>query len=299
MRLVLVAVLGDRHALDQLHDEVRPAGRRSCRRRAPWRCSGGPSGPGPAARPRSGRAPACESMPGLDELDRDQPLDRLGLLGHPDRAHAALADLLQQLVAAERHRPSARICRRLPSRSRWRARTSSRGRSGNALRGFSGRHCQQARSVRRMRCRARHAPHVLEPGRRSAAGPTAGRHEQVAFVIGPLVLASALRSCRCGSGPRQPPRRPSIGHGSGTRARGRCRRRVRGRSALDEADSARLRAGTLGDGPSLRTRYRLSRDESVHADASPWHHLGVAPTLGNQRRSALNPTRAARSSCRA
>ena len=36
-------------------------------------------------------------MPGLDQLDGDQPLDRLGLLGHPDRAHAALADLLHSL----------------------------------------------------------------------------------------------------------------------------------------------------------------------------------------------------------
>ena len=36
--------------------------------------------------------------PGLDELERDQSFDRLGLLGHPDRAHAALADLFEQLV---------------------------------------------------------------------------------------------------------------------------------------------------------------------------------------------------------
>ncbi len=40
-------------------------------------------------------------MPGLDQLDGHQALDRLGLLGHPDRAHAALADLLQQLVRAD------------------------------------------------------------------------------------------------------------------------------------------------------------------------------------------------------
>ena len=39
--------------------------------------------------------------PGLDELDGHQPLDRLGLLGHPDRAHAAFADLLNQLVGAD------------------------------------------------------------------------------------------------------------------------------------------------------------------------------------------------------
>ena len=35
---------------------------------------------------------------GLDQLDGDQPLDRLPLLRHPDRAHAAVADLFQQLV---------------------------------------------------------------------------------------------------------------------------------------------------------------------------------------------------------
>ena len=40
---------------------------------------------------------------GLDELDRDQALDRFGLLGHPDRAHAALADLFEQLVRADDH----------------------------------------------------------------------------------------------------------------------------------------------------------------------------------------------------
>ena len=37
----------------------------------------------------------------LDDLQRDRPLDRLGLLGHEDDAHAAFADLLQQLVRAD------------------------------------------------------------------------------------------------------------------------------------------------------------------------------------------------------
>ena len=41
------------------------------------------------------------SMPGLDELQRDLASDRLGLLGHVDHAHAALADLLEQLVWAD------------------------------------------------------------------------------------------------------------------------------------------------------------------------------------------------------
>ena len=64
-QVVVVAELGDRHALDQFHDEVRPAASRWRRRRRPWRCSGGPSAPGPAARPRTGPPPAGVSMPGL------------------------------------------------------------------------------------------------------------------------------------------------------------------------------------------------------------------------------------------
>jgi len=36
--------------------------------------------------------------PGLDELHGDRAPDRLGLLGRPDLAHAALADRLPQLV---------------------------------------------------------------------------------------------------------------------------------------------------------------------------------------------------------
>ena len=41
---------------------------------------------------------------GLDELQRDRAPDRLGLLGHVDRAHAAFADRLQQLVGADDYR---------------------------------------------------------------------------------------------------------------------------------------------------------------------------------------------------
>ena len=49
-----------------------------------------------ACRSASNRAStAFESIPALMSLTRDPPLDRLGLLGHPDRAHAALADLLR------------------------------------------------------------------------------------------------------------------------------------------------------------------------------------------------------------
>jgi hypothetical protein len=38
---------------------------------------------------------------GLDDLQRHLAADRLFLLGHEDDAHAALADLLQQLVRAD------------------------------------------------------------------------------------------------------------------------------------------------------------------------------------------------------
>ena len=41
--------------------------------------------------------------PRLDELQRDPALHRLGLFGHPDRAHAALADLLQQFEPPGEH----------------------------------------------------------------------------------------------------------------------------------------------------------------------------------------------------
>ena len=49
---------------------------------------------------------------GLDDLQGDQAPDRLGLLGHVDRAHAAFADLLQELVGAD-DRAGALGCRRL------------------------------------------------------------------------------------------------------------------------------------------------------------------------------------------
>ena len=57
-KVLAVAVVGDRQAADQLHHEVGPPRRRWCRRRGPGRCWGGPSGPAPAARPRTGRSPA-------------------------------------------------------------------------------------------------------------------------------------------------------------------------------------------------------------------------------------------------
>jgi hypothetical protein len=100
----LVAVLRDWHALDIFHDEE------------------GPTLPGRAAVEHSGdvgmvhqgqglplrlepgqdhpRVQAC-----LDQLDGHLPAHRLGLLGQPHRAHASLADPLEQLVAAGQHMP--------------------------------------------------------------------------------------------------------------------------------------------------------------------------------------------------
>ena len=60
-----------------------------------------------ACRSASKRAMTCrESMPALMNLSGDQALDRRGLLGHPDGAHAALADRLDELVRAD-HRAGA------------------------------------------------------------------------------------------------------------------------------------------------------------------------------------------------
>ena len=55
-----------------------------------------------ACRSASKRAITCRvSIPGLMTFSATVPLDRLGLLGHVDDAHAALADLLEQLVGAD------------------------------------------------------------------------------------------------------------------------------------------------------------------------------------------------------
>ena len=98
--MVLVAVRRDRHALDQVHNEVRPAG--------VGRAGVEDLGDVGVVHQRQRltlRLEASQDLsavhPRLDQLDRDQPLDRLGLLGHPDRTHAALAHLLDQLVRAD------------------------------------------------------------------------------------------------------------------------------------------------------------------------------------------------------
>ena len=98
--LVAVAILGDRDALDQLHDEVGPAGVGGAgvedlgdvgvvhqRQRLPLGLEAGDDLAGVHAR--------------LDDLERDLAADGLLLLGHVDDAHAAFADLLEQLVGAD------------------------------------------------------------------------------------------------------------------------------------------------------------------------------------------------------
>ena len=107
---VLVAVLGDGHALDQLHDEVGPARFGLRRRRRPWRCCGW-SMSARACRSASKRATTCRvSMPGLMTFRATRRRTGCSLLGHEDQAHAAFADLLQQLVGADhRARPLARL----------------------------------------------------------------------------------------------------------------------------------------------------------------------------------------------
>src|SRR5262249_4827381 len=109
----LVAILRDGHALDQLHNEVGAPGAnatglalaaglafgRACikdlgdigmvhqRQRLPLRLEAGDDLLAVHAR--------------LDQLESDLAADGFQLLGHPDGAHAALADLFEQLVWAD------------------------------------------------------------------------------------------------------------------------------------------------------------------------------------------------------
>jgi hypothetical protein len=95
-----VAVLGDGHALDQLHHEVRAAGRRAAgiedlgdvrvvhhRQRLPLRFE-----------PRDDRTRVQAQ---LDDLDRHLARHGLRLLGAEDGTHAAFADLLEEAIGAD------------------------------------------------------------------------------------------------------------------------------------------------------------------------------------------------------
>ena len=115
-KLVLVAVLRDRHAVHQLHHEVRPARFRRAgvqhlgdvrmvhqRQRLPLGLETGDDLPRVHAR--------------LDHLQRDLAADRVLLLGHVDDAEAALADPLQQLVPADDRAHALRRRREVKSRT--------------------------------------------------------------------------------------------------------------------------------------------------------------------------------------
>ena len=92
--VVLVAVAGDRHALDQLHDEVGPAGR-SVVPASSTRAMFGWSIRASACRSASKRAMTCrESMPALMSLTATRRLTGSVCWAIQTRAHAAFADLL-------------------------------------------------------------------------------------------------------------------------------------------------------------------------------------------------------------
>ena len=106
----LVAELGDRDALDQLHHEVGAS------------LLGGAGvehlgdvgvvhqGQRLAFRTEAGQDLAAVHA-GLDELQRHRAPHRLGLLGHVDRAHPTLADRLEELVGADHRAGVLVICR--------------------------------------------------------------------------------------------------------------------------------------------------------------------------------------------
>ena len=151
---VLVAVLGERDALDQLHDEERPAvvGR------------AGVEDPGDVGVVHQGQGLPLRLEPGqdgprvharLDQLERHLPLDRLRLLGEVDGAHAPFADLLAELVPAGDDAADERI--------RWGARQPEACcLTRNGRRSFPGH--------RRRLVRGRRLPGVFREGSLQGAG---------------------------------------------------------------------------------------------------------------------------------
>src|ERR1019366_10305328 len=98
-KMILVAIVGDLDAPDQLHHEKRPASLGGTRvkhfsdvrmihqgQRLPLRLKAGDDVFGIHAQ--------------LDDLEGDLAPDRLGLLGHIDHSPAAFTNLLEQLVPA-------------------------------------------------------------------------------------------------------------------------------------------------------------------------------------------------------
>ena len=99
-QMLLVTELGDRNAMDEFHDEVGPAtvGRAHIEHLGDVR----------VVHQRQGLAFGLEPgdhllrvHPRLDDLEGHPSCDRLLLLGHVDDAHAAFANLLQQLVGTD------------------------------------------------------------------------------------------------------------------------------------------------------------------------------------------------------
>ena len=102
---LLVAVLGDRHALDQLHDEVGPAALRRPGVEDLGDVRVVHHGQGLALGLEAGDHPPAVH-PRLDDLQGHLAAHGVRLLGQPDDAHAPLADLPHQHVRADgRARP--------------------------------------------------------------------------------------------------------------------------------------------------------------------------------------------------
>ncbi len=98
--VVVVAVPRDRHALDQLHDEIGVAGIGGSAIQDPGDVGVIHDGQGLSFGFEPGdHLPGIH--PGLDQLQRHTAFDRFGLLGHIDHAHAPFADFLQQFVRAD------------------------------------------------------------------------------------------------------------------------------------------------------------------------------------------------------
>ena len=98
--MITVAVLGDRHAPDQFHDEERAAGGGGADIEEP--------GDVRMLHDRQGLALGLETGDNLsgvhsrlDDLERHLAPHRVSLLGHEDASHAPFADLLEQPVRAD------------------------------------------------------------------------------------------------------------------------------------------------------------------------------------------------------
>ena len=100
VRLILVAVIREGDAVDQLHHEVGPA--RFGRARVKHLGDVGVVHHGqglPLGLEAGDHLPGVHAR--LDDLQGHLAANRLPLLGHVDHAHAPFADLLQELVAAD------------------------------------------------------------------------------------------------------------------------------------------------------------------------------------------------------